>query len=532
MKVTKSNSKIYLAEWQKFKPYTNLSKTDVYYLDICNKVFYALNAAKNKEIFQKLLFNEVKELCCFLTSYFEDVISESNIWKAFTTKHLELYNKFVIFQNPDDYFENEINLDDIHFLIWYFVSLKNENSLISPYSPYIIDIVENIYDVFDEKYDYAPENEMLKNWYTLDPNETDYYKVRYFIEKTFFNNYLLDLDVSKRFNDELNNASSSRNDINLENALYAYKDKFLLETKSKLLALGANEWAALVLGKEHKLYNDLLNISKKIYGNFLFKNKIDNKYIYIEHIASGRKFDLLKFSFDDYQLLKNDDILKIGIVKWQNEWWFSGVSSISPFDADTILDEKNSVESRHQVAFLEDAEKVKSHLQEQSNAFLKFNNNLPVAFLKKEEISAFVNDFYSYYNKSLKLSTKQITDSDKRAKKDGLLSEQKSNEIQFDEDFETAILYFNPNAGIEFYFEICGVLDFKSNPYFDKNSFLNENLGLLVNDFYSTEFVNYCYGINKDKLNYLKLFSENELDFLNRFFKKNNYQTAARQTLI
>lgn len=532
MKVIKNNTKIFLPEWQKFKPYSNHSNTDIYYLDICNKVFNTLQKNKNKEIFEKLSLNEVKKMCCFLTSYFEDVISETNIWKAFTTKHYELYNKFVPFQSSGEYFQEEINLDDIRFLIWYFVGTKSENSLISPYNSYIVDIVEDIYDVFDDKYDYAPENESLKKWYVLDPNETDYYKIRYYIEKVFLHNYLLDIDISKKLIDQINDSPELQKEEYYEQVLYSFKDQFLLVRKSKLLALSANEWAALVIGKEHKLHNDLLSISKKIEAKFLFKNKIDNKYVYLEHIASGKNFNLLKASYDHHKLLEKDAILTIGIIKWQNEWWFSGVSMVSDFDANLILDEKNSIESRHAIAFLDDNKAIEENLKGQNDAFLKYNNNLPVAFLKKNEIDGFVNNYYNYHKNSLKLSKKEIEDSKKRAKKEGFSLVDKPNEIQFNEDFETAIVYFNPNSGIEIYVEACSLLDLKSNPYFDKETFLYDNLGLLINDFYSTEFVNYCYGINKEKLDYLKLFSAKELDFLLRFFKINNYKTIPRQTLI
>lgn len=533
MKFIKNKNKIFLPDWQKFKPEAINSKTDIYYLSICNKVFDALKNTKNQIIFQKLSLSEVKELSCFLTCYFEDVISQTNIWRAFTTKHYELYNSFVPIENSEEYFEDEINSVDIHFLIWYFVSIINENSFIGISNSYIVDIVEEIYDVFDDNYDDAPENQVLKNYYFLDPDENDYYRVRYFIAKVFFNNYLLKIDVFERFQDEIKSLlSDDIEEGKIDVVLYEYKDQFLLNAKSKLLALGSNEWAAYIVGQNHHLHKDLLNISKKIRGKFLFKNKIDNKYVYIEHIASGKKFNLLKSSYDHYNILKNDAILSIGIIKWQDEWWFSGISAISPFDADLILDEKNSIKSRLDVGFLENENEIRKLLKLQYERFLEYNNNLPLAFLEKNEINIFVNNFYNYYKNKLKLSKKVIEDYNKKVKKKGLLLSDELNPIESEDDFETAIVYFNPNSGIEIYNNICSVLDLKSNPYFEEEDFRNDNLGLLMNDFYSTEFVNYCYDINKDNLDYLKSFSANQLDFILRFFKNNNYKTIPRQTQI
>ncbi len=67
----------------------------------------------------------------------------------------------------------------------------------------------------------------------------------------------------------------------------------------------------------------------------------DEENIFIEHIASSERFNLIKKSFDDYNSLKEiDTILYLGIIKWKNEWWFSGVVFQQSFNADLILDEK------------------------------------------------------------------------------------------------------------------------------------------------------------------------------------------------
>jgi hypothetical protein len=43
----------------------------------------------------------------------------------------------------------------------------------------------------------------------------------------------------------------------------------------------------------------------------------------------------------------------MGIVKWMDEWWFSGVFVQTPFNAELVLDEKNSLKSRIAVDFLD-----------------------------------------------------------------------------------------------------------------------------------------------------------------------------------
>ncbi|NLJ21337.1 MAG: hypothetical protein GX429_09525, partial [Bacteroidales bacterium] len=103
---------------------------------------------------------------------------------------------------------------------------------------------------------------------------------------------------------------------------YDVMDNFMNTSSTSLLAMTGKEWAAELLGENHPLYKDIINISPKVKGFFLYKGQ-DKNNIFIEHIASKRKFEMTKKSFEHYNDLKKiDTILLIGIVKWRGEWWF------------------------------------------------------------------------------------------------------------------------------------------------------------------------------------------------------------------
>jgi len=96
----------------------------------------------------------------------------------------------------------------------------------------------------------------------------------------------------------------------LEMLLNATQDFHIHKSHTRLLGLKGNEWAAKVIGEEHPLSKDFLNMSGKIDGYFLYKGQDDND-IFIEHIASGRKFNLTKKSFDhSHNLTEIDTIMQ------------------------------------------------------------------------------------------------------------------------------------------------------------------------------------------------------------------------------
>ncbi len=115
------NNKIYIKDWLCLKPYTDQTATDSYYLKLSNDVLKVLNQTKQTFSLQIGFEDEdLKDLACLLTSYFEDIISETNIWNSFIRLHKRLYKIQLPFFKLNEYVEEEINVQDICFLIWYF----------------------------------------------------------------------------------------------------------------------------------------------------------------------------------------------------------------------------------------------------------------------------------------------------------------------------------------------------------------------------------------------------------------------------
>ena len=99
------NSRIYIKDWLELKPYDKQTATDSFYLGVCNKVKKAIIANRNLFLLQLHLSKEdINMLACFLTSYLEDVISETNIWRSFVRLHWRLYKKHLPFYLTDNCF--------------------------------------------------------------------------------------------------------------------------------------------------------------------------------------------------------------------------------------------------------------------------------------------------------------------------------------------------------------------------------------------------------------------------------------------
>ena len=378
----KSRYQVYMQQWLFFHPYKNPTQTDYYYFDLCKKTHQVIISPKHIWLTSYLPERSLTELSCFLVSYFEDIISGISIWQAFTGEHKKLYGKYLPFYQLKEYCTNEINPEDIYFLIWYFFSsILNNESIFLPVHEDIVNLGNDIYKIFEDEYEYAPENESLKDFLTIPPQEDDYYNLRIKIEWLIFNSYLLyfnSIEFENKKNETFKREKDKHILDNKKMVINDIRDNFIINKPLPLLALRGKDWLAAILGEKHALYDNILNISEKKTGYYIYQKQDENN-LYFQHIATDTVLAVTKKSMEVFPDFKEESTLFfISFVKWKNEWWFSGVYVNFSYNANLILDEKNSVESR--ALFGGETDKQLEALQSHYEVFLKYNKTAPLHF--------------------------------------------------------------------------------------------------------------------------------------------------------
>lgn len=524
--------RIFIKDWLKMKPYHTQKWTDSYYLGLSNKIKTKIRTSKvDDDVFDYFEEKELDVLSCMIASYLEDLVSDTNIWNTFTSLHKEMYGKRLPFYDETDYYEGEINLQDVCFLLWYTTSIFSDyNEFINPHSEEISMPATAIMEVLEEAWEYAPENEDLKKEYELDKNETDYYISRQLINKLLFNTYLFYPDTGMRFEEEEEDTvDEHRNDVNLQAYLNDLRDGTLHGYFTKLLCLKGKEWAAELLGKDHPRYDDYKNLSSKVFGNFLYKGK-DDTYFEVEHIASGRCFKVLLQSYPYVQNLKEiDTILFFGIVQWRGEWWFSGVASIMDYEQEIVDYAKEAIEEKNSVRFLEYQEHdVDVYIKEQLAAFLEFNNGKLYANMTFGELDNFIEKYHNYHN--TKISIAKGIEKECENKKKLIRTSNFADVFGEERQNEECTVFFNPKSGIELLTELSHLfvtekVNFKDER--DKIYMESDIEYLLMDDDFSAEVVlywidNHSHFVGFDEFEVGKNWSK-DADFLLRFWKDKNY---------
>lgn len=126
--------KIYPKKWLELHPYKQTNSVDQYYVGIANEIHKRLYSSTIADAFEEEENIRYTSLC--LAAWFEDVISQTGIWQAFTAECRKRYGTYLPFYPiKGDYFPDEINLEDIRFLLWHHIQYLCRG--ISPSTPRI-----------------------------------------------------------------------------------------------------------------------------------------------------------------------------------------------------------------------------------------------------------------------------------------------------------------------------------------------------------------------------------------------------------
>ena len=529
MKFSNQTNRILGKDWLHYHPYSNVTLVDNYYITLCNNVLKIIQQPGIAEFIDNL--KEEKSLACMLVAYFEDVISETRLFSTFTRLHRKMYGKELPFYETPDYYDDEINLQDIYFLIWYHISIHDEEMLFDPYfenSQAFNKAVSEIYNLFDSEFEKAPQNENLQNFLQLSAgsNVKTVREILSFIaRKSFFWQAVFDKFFKEVLGEYMKNGIVVLNeDENVE--VYDQQIHFIFNEYMPLLTMRANEYFAEILGEEHSEYPFIKNISKRIFGSFLIR-KIEKNGFLLEHLASKKQLWLSNefTSLQGIELVEDETVLAISLVHWRDDVWQNqGGCIISTID---VMKEQDA--SAH---IFDDENEKKKFVGNFEKAFLELTNGKRIVYMLNSDFAEFNLEVM---RKHAKITNPKITDKelDKSYKR---FVENNKIKLPF-KDNKAIGVFFNSNSGIEIYREsiICCMPD-QNNPYYTHDEF--DLCDLLTENTISKEFINYIIENKLIKLcikghenpDMFSIIMEN-LDFLLRFYRRSRYFSKPAVTI-
>ncbi len=404
-------NKIYIPDWLKYKPYDRFTSYDDYYVKVANEIWQLL--LKNNDWFEHLKFGkeDYKKLSLFLTNYFEDYVSDIGIWQAFTKRNKELYDVFVPFYNMNDYEEDYINYQDLAFLIWYFMNYHNDR-LFAPDMFEIILLAELFFNFMEDKIDDAPESDFYETYFKI-PDDANFFDVKSKLQWLALGAYIPGFEFSMDLQDNVQNFGKEyiEEEEDEEKAMmmyqympkmiYAMQDDFLYKKRSSLSAFSTLEWFADLVECSDAMRQQILDLEKRILGQFLFQRK-DEKYYYLKNLHTDRIFKVNIESVSlSKEIQKENYLVTCTIHPWNDEWWVSGTAMGGQAISEQVITKaKKDLQS---IPFYAYPEKVQNQLrkqtQEQYEAFIEIYGAPFKIYPDMRQAQASIQKVFDYLNK-------------------------------------------------------------------------------------------------------------------------------------
>lgn len=152
---------IEIDDFRMFHPDMVAFKTDLYYNNLANVLFDIIGKTQvGREIDREMR----ESIALMVSHYFEDVVCDLGIWRSFVEMHMKRYARPLPFYSVDvdDYYPDEIHLEDVQFLVWNVMQSAFEDQFMNPENLGFEEVAKAIYAELDKRFEQAPVNEQYR----------------------------------------------------------------------------------------------------------------------------------------------------------------------------------------------------------------------------------------------------------------------------------------------------------------------------------------------------------------------------------
>ena len=245
------NIKIYPKEWLELHPYRQSDPVDSYYTNIANRIYEILETTGLIHSFEK---EDVNRISLRMAAYLEDVISGLNIWRSFITEHKRLFGKYLPFYTPNDhYYEDEVNYEDVRFLLWHYTQVYHgayKGTFVSPDNAVNGDTALMIYQLFCDEWTTAPENTRMQALFAPETRYEEEEKYKELLNWYHYQCYLI-TDSNDRLTDTVKAYWQEARDNRDEQDIIAIHDILPYTAPTAFLSYTSAKWISLILPATH-----------------------------------------------------------------------------------------------------------------------------------------------------------------------------------------------------------------------------------------------------------------------------------------
>ncbi len=327
--------------------YDQPNEIDQYYLKIANRIQDVLT--KDKDSASMFLDETHAALTANrIAGWFEDVISGTGIWQAFTKECHDRFGQYLpLYPTSENYFPDEINIEDIEYQIWHACQCAKLGAMaVDPWSDVLVGMAQKVYEILDQEFEQAPENTRLKESFTKEYGPDDFFEFRSMLQWFHYNSFF-NVENAQELNVVMQSIYQSDPD---QFELFSFSETVNLSFlgTSSPLGLTTPEWLRRIV-KDEPLKGILSNLKARPYASYKVL-EIGDKEVKVQALEDGKEqLTIRKDSLGEIPAnFQEGIIIHAALVSYMGIYWMNGAMGLSqeekPMEGITVLNPQDSTD--------------------------------------------------------------------------------------------------------------------------------------------------------------------------------------------
>lgn len=324
-------SRITSREIKHCHPYKDhLYATDLYYTQLANKV---MNQLSKLDIdLGDAKPSIIRYASILLANYMEDIVSDSGVWRSFSTLCREMYGYDVpMFHDEEEYYDDEPSLNVVRYLIWNAANEMDDFWWFTDQSDLLL-MAQAAYDLLSDEFEKAPVNTALVEDVDklLRDSSSDFFKMRSALVWVYSRCYITRCtaaeDALENRLDEARHVSIMEHDVNMQFYFALMTCVFIYKTGP--LALYPKDYLEQLLRTRSmaSIADDVAAIEAMPYGTYRYTVSPSGQTLEMER-TNGRQIQVARdeIQLSDEKLFNENNAVMAQFVYYQSAWHHNGV---------------------------------------------------------------------------------------------------------------------------------------------------------------------------------------------------------------
>lgn len=331
-----------------------IARTHLCHLACASDVFYARVATRLGSEFSRLpLGDDLPDRFIFraavtLAAYLEDVVADIGVWPAVRELYRRREGRNLPFFDcePSDYFDDDINIEDVRLLLWQalMMSAGNDGCVFSPYSDSLSAVADIAFDVLVDEFDRAPDVPRLRRKVADCFRSGDIYEIRKLAVWLYADNPLT-CAPSRRLSimaEAWKLATWENSPITGPEAHFMAEVRRCFDAHISMLGCSTPLLLAQMAGQYGfgNLSADIGQIKTELFGRYRISGCSDGILVLADVAGTEYRCDMKSFSLKSVVGLKS---VMVALVRLGDLWYPNGLSTFSKEDVSDMDESKETL---------------------------------------------------------------------------------------------------------------------------------------------------------------------------------------------